>query len=104
MCSRKRPSVEAVFLTVLSAVKDASGRTGARRGCLFYICDKEVVDTTDEEDGDDAVFCEGECQSWLHRNCACLPKSEFERLKKEDPFYCPRCSSHAGEYNMHGVQ
>ena len=58
------------------------------------ICDKEVVDTTDEEDGDDAVFCEGECQSWLHRNCACLPKSEFERLKKEDPFYCPRCSSH----------
>ena len=41
------------------------------------VCDKEVVDATDEEDGDDAVFCEGECQSWLHRNCACLPKSEF---------------------------
>ena len=28
---------EAVSLTVLSAVKDASGRTGARRGCLFYL-------------------------------------------------------------------
>ena len=41
------------------------------------ICDKQVVDPTNEEDGDDAVFCEEECQSWLHQNCTCLPKSEF---------------------------
>ena len=44
------------------------------------ICEKTVTDTTDAEEGEDLVFCDGECQCWLHRCCACLPKPEFESL------------------------
>ena len=56
------------------------------------ICAKTVIDASESEEGDEAVFCEGECQCWLHRCCACLPKPEFDKLNEEDPFYCPRCS------------
>jgi len=57
------------------------------------ICEKTVNDASETEDGDEAVFCDGECQCWLHRCCACLPKPEFDKLNEEDPFYCPRCST-----------
>jgi len=57
------------------------------------ICEQVIVDPSDEEDGEDSVFCDSECQCWLHRCCACLPKTAFEKLNKQVPFYCPRCSS-----------
>jgi len=57
------------------------------------ICEQVIVDPSDEEDGEDSVFCDGECQCWLHRCCACLPKTAFEKLNKQVPFYCPMCSS-----------
>ena len=56
------------------------------------ICAKTVIDASESEEGDEAVFCEGGCQCWLQRCCACLPKPEFDKLNEEDPFYCPRCS------------
>ena len=57
------------------------------------ICAKTVNDATELEEGDEAVFCDGECQCWLHWCCACLPKPEFDKLNEEDPFYCLRCST-----------
>ena len=72
-----------------SADTDASQQELA----ICSICEKQVVDDSETEDGDDAVFCDGECQCWLHRTCVCLPKSEFAKLKTEEPFHCPRCSS-----------
>ena len=57
------------------------------------ICEKTVNDASETEDGDEAVFCDGKCQCWLHRCCTCLPKPEFDKLNEENPFYCPRCST-----------
>ena len=65
------------------------------------ICAKTVNDATELEEGDEAVFCDGECQCWLHRCCACLPKPEFDKLNEEDPFYCPRCSTLVQMKAMH---
>ena len=33
--------------------------------------------------GEDAI-CEGCCRAWIHRKCAGLSKSAFERLKREE--------------------
>ena len=39
-----------------------------------------------------AIYCEGQCNSWLHRSCAGLPKSVFTSLQNSpDPFLCLHC-------------
>ena len=51
------------------------------------ICRKAVVDGKD-----DALFCEGHCQRWLHRVCASVTKEQDAKLAaSEQPFLCPTC-------------
>ena len=45
------------------------------------ICAKTVNDATELEEGDEAVFCDSECQCWPHQCYACLPKPEKLRLE-----------------------
>jgi len=40
--------------------------------CL--VCERSIMDATDTEVGEDAIFCDGQCKCWYHRYCACLPK------------------------------
>ena len=80
-------------LHVIECQKIRHNRGRSTELAICSICEKQVVDDSETEDGDDAVFCDGECQCWLHRTCVCLPKSEFAKLKSEEPFHCPRCSS-----------
>ena len=52
------------------------------------ICEQDIID-----DRDDSVFCEGICQTWLHRRCAGLSKQVFAILSKsKDPYMCSFCS------------
>ena len=47
------------------------------------------------EDGciQDALFCEGECQCWLHRWCAGVTRERYAVLSStEDSFLCPSCT------------
>ena len=56
------------------------------------ICEEVIRDESKMHAGEDAIFCEGSCRTWLHRKCAGLSKSAFERLQgSEDPFRCPHC-------------
>ena len=32
---------------------------------ICVVCDKEINDDTE-----DSIFCEGECQGWIHKVCA----------------------------------
>ena len=51
------------------------------------ICRKAVVDGKD-----DALFCEGHCQRWLHRVCASVTEEQHDKLAaSEQPFLCPAC-------------
>ena len=51
------------------------------------ICRKAVADGKD-----DAVFCEGHCQRWLHRVCASVTEEQHAKLAaSEQPFLCPAC-------------
>ena len=43
-------------------------------------------------DGDDAIFCEGKCNSWIHRMCVGLSLKAYQELSDDDsPYLCPHC-------------
>ena len=55
------------------------------------VCSLAVIDGKDE-----AVFCEGECQAWIHRRCAGVSVCSFRRLlSSPDEFLCAFCSDQA---------
>ena len=56
------------------------------------VCDAVIVEDTDNETDDDAVFCEGICQAWIHRKCVSMSKVVYEKVgKSDDPYICPNC-------------
>ena len=56
------------------------------------VCDCVIVEDTNEKDGEDAIFCEGSCNSWLHRKCAGLSSETFQHLSDSNkPFLCVYC-------------
>ena len=51
------------------------------------VCNKAIVDGRDE-----ALFCEGKCQAWLHRCCASVSSEQHRLLTAStEPFLCPTC-------------
>ena len=43
-------------------------------------------------------FCDGTCQSWLHRGCAGLSHKAFEaQVSSKEEFFCPTCRLNALE-------
>lgn len=61
---------------------------------VFYcpICGDIIIDDGVSKEGQDSVFCEGICSTWLHRGCAGLSKKAFSLLKTSDqPFHCVSC-------------
>ena len=57
-----------------------------------HICEDPILEPTDHFEGQDAVFCEGICNSWLHRKCVGLTHSIFDIVcESEDPYLCPYC-------------
>ena len=51
------------------------------------VCNKAIVDGRDE-----ALFCEGKCQAWLHRCCASVSSEQHKLLTAStEPFLFPTC-------------
>ena len=43
--------------------------------------------------GQESIFCEGECQKYVHRQCAGLTKGQFAKAAESDsPYYCLHCT------------
>ena len=36
------------------------------------VCTKKIIEQSPQNPSEEAVFCEGQCKSWLHRQCAGL--------------------------------
>ena len=52
--------------------------------CEVIICDGD--------DPDDAVYCEGDCQGWLHRKCVNMTMKLYVAIgQSNDPYFCPHC-------------
>ena len=64
----------------------------AKQPVVCPICDESIVDATSHTSGQAAIFCEGLCKEWLHRQCAGLSKAAFDfASQSQDPFFCPQC-------------
>ena len=58
------------------------------------VCESTIVDDDELNEGEDAIFCEGECQIWLHRKCVGLTKNAFTLISSsKEPYLCPYCSN-----------
>lgn len=59
------------------------------------VCEEEIIDSTQM-----SIQCDT-CMSWLHRRCAGLSKSNFERVSKPStPFHCSPCRLHRQEIEI----
>ena len=65
---------------------------------LCLVCDEVIIEACDGVEGHEAVFCEGECQGWIHRQCAGLTRPAFNSLSESIPYLCSYCTC-ARQYN-----
>ena len=57
------------------------------------ICADTIVDEGEDGCVQDALFCEGDCQCWLHRWCAGVTRERYAVLSSdEEPFLCLSCT------------
>ena len=73
---------------------DKESSTSMERGsCVTcHTCIQPIVEATEQEDGQDALMCEGKCNCWYH--CWCVGVSNIRYallLDSEQPFLCPSC-------------
>ena len=87
-----------VSASVEHSVKGRSLRKGKDKGCTCPICDDQILDAKGRRKGHDAIFCDGTCQTWLHRGCAGLSRRAFEaQVGSRGEFFCPTCRLNALE-------
>ena len=64
----------------------------AQKKVICPICSEWTEDKAGKKKGHDAIFCDGACQEWLHRQCAGPSKASFEAASASNLlFLCPRC-------------
>jgi len=70
--------------------RNAKGGKTSEADCL--ICEDPILEADEHCAGEDALFCEGNCQGWLHRRCAGVTRPAFDRLGESDkPYLCSHC-------------
>ena len=70
-------------------VQKSSSKT---KVCNCSICEEDIKEPSNKVIGEDAVFCDGRCKSWVHRRCAGLTIAHFKIVSESnDPFLCPHC-------------
>ena len=69
------------------------------------ICDVVIRDCDDKSKSDDALYCEGDCQSWLHRKCVGMTRKMYIALgQSEEVYYCPHCKSAIYQEEINGLK
>ena len=70
----------------------SSNKKPKESSCTCPICEDAILDSSSKRRGQESIFCEGECNTWLHRRCAGLSRVSFKSLAASSvPFYCPQC-------------
>ena len=76
----------------LTPPNNAGKKSKEKTNSICPVCDEIIMEADEKNDGHEAVFCEGECQIWLHRKCAGLTHQAFDKLSKsDDPNFCVYC-------------
>lgn len=85
-------------LQSVSSLKNPSSRdspsslNSSKTNVICPVCEERIVDESAKRKGQDAVFCDHTCKTWLHRRCAGLSRDSFDAVSRSNsPFYCPQC-------------
>ena len=57
--------------------RPSHGNSKKSKAEVCPICDVFVRDCDDKSKSDDALFCEGDCQAWLHRKCVGMTRKLY---------------------------
>ena len=69
-----------------------SKKTKQRDQYVYPICSEVIIEDNDTNSDQNTIYCESTCDTWLHHQCAGIPKSIFESLKNSNkPFYWMYC-------------
>ncbi len=47
-------------------------------------CTQTIVEATNDREGQEALLCEGNCNTWYHRWCAGVPTLRYETLSSSE--------------------
>lgn len=80
-------------MATTAALKARRKLPSTKQKFVCPICNDDIEDPSPKVPGQDSVFCEGLCNTWLHRRCTGLPKSAFDILSSNsESFCCPHCA------------
>ena len=65
-----------------SLADQASTNKRSKEAEVCTICNKRITERGDKDAGEDAVYCEGKCSSWFHRQCAGLTQPCFKLISQ----------------------
>ena len=61
-----------------------------KKAVICPICSDAIEDAIGKKKGQCSIYCDGNCQEWIHRQCAGLSKAAFQSASSMDePFHCP---------------
>ena len=69
------------------------------------ICALPIEDASETNEGQAALFCEGDCQCWYHSWCAGVSQQRYQSLDEStEPFLCPACTSQQQQRTIQELQ
>ena len=69
------------------------------------ICALPIEDASETNEGQAALFCEGDCQCWYHSWCAGVSRQRYQSLAEStEPFLCPACTSQQQQRTIQELQ
>ena len=73
--------------------KDKNKETETEPEDICAVCDEPILEWSETSDGQEAIFCEGRCNAWMHRKCSGLSSTLFNILSNEskEPYRCCHC-------------
>ena len=91
MASKKK-TVETSRVSETSRSSKIKKNSSQTQAFTCPICLDPIKDTSEDSTGEDAIVCEGRCNTWLHRKCAGLSKAAYDAATSSSAsFYCPHC-------------
>lgn len=89
--------VDTICDTLVSKVtgrktKDGLVSTNGNEINKCLVCEDIILEESENEEGHEAVYCEGDCQGWIHKKCAGLTHPAFDNLSESIPYLCQHCT------------
>ncbi len=70
-----------------------------------FVCGEVIVDATESEEGENALFCEGEHQQWAHAMCFNIDEDEYLEIGLSvQEWHCPFCEASEAFIKFHGFE